>query len=500
MRWLRHVLVTVVLLLGGGAGLWFATQPPSAPKKPQSDATPKNCDFLAPSEVKVRCYWVAVGEPGARVSLSVAVIRGSGAAGSQPPLVYLAGGPGQGHNTAPTMLSVWTRWYQKLGLQRDFILMDLRGLRRSEPSWDCDSYLQAAKRLWQLDLNFAEEAARSIPLLEECYQRFEDFLRQHTPAAGVEQFTSRQNAADVGQALDALGYVQWDLLGVSYGTRVALIAALSQPQVRRLILDSPYPIAYGQLSDTPLLWAQAFTRFFAACDEGLWGCPVGIDSEALFWQVLEGLDAQPLTATVEDWSTDTPQSWVVNGERFAAVVYSAFYSRELYFLVHPALHALSEGNAEPAQLLLEYFYNQAFDPEFNNVVFWATECNDNTPESEADYLASLSQVGRWASLFDGDWHSDICRYGAFATGQKPPMAELDIPVLLAVGQWDPITPISHGQALLRWLPRGLYLPLAENAHAEFYSSDCAASVVPWFLSASDDELRSQWRERASECE
>lgn len=501
MKWFALGLLVFLIVAAGGAGTWVAIRPlPTNTDIAGSHiVSTRACDYRAPTGLDLMCYWVRVGRPGAMATLSVAVFSNAAADG-EAPLVYLAGGPGQGNNTAPVMLSVWAQWYQRMNLQQDFVLIDLRGLTPSEPTWDCHGYLQASKKLWQLNLSFAEEAMQSKPLLESCYKQFAEFIHQSTPASGVDQFSSRQNADDVKQVLAALGYRRWDLLGVSYGTRVALVAALTQPEVRRIVLDSPYPLTYGQLSDTPELWAQAFERFFAACDRGLWACPADAGSEALFWTVFESLNSQPFEVFVEDWSTGREQGWLLNGARLAAMIYSAFYSSELYPLVYPTLKSLQEGRAPPSDFLMEYFYNQAFDPEFNNMIFWATECNDNTAESEAEYVAALSGLGRWASLFANDWDVDICRHSAFRPGQKPTMTELDIPVLIAVGEWDPITPLMHGEALLEWLPSALYFPLLDHAHAEFFSGDCAAVILPWFLSTDASALQAQWAEQMRRCQ
>lgn len=492
----------LVLLLSGTAV--FLTVGSNSMQSSVAQATPaarvgvttRACEHTVSKEIQLECYDIAVGEH----ILSTTVLSATGTTSLKTPLVYLAGGPGEGGNTSPARLADWSLWYQRMALTQDFVLVDLRGLSPSQPSWDCGAYDLITKELWQQNLTYAQEAERSLPVLGECYQVFADALLQRGIDGSVEQFNSRQNAADLADVLSRLGYQQWDLLGVSYGTRVALTAALSQPQVRRVILDSPYPLAQGELSDTPRLWAQAFTRFFSACDQGLWLCPQDADSEALFWRVYESLREQPITVTVENWSQNQSETWLLNGHRFAAVVYSAFYSSELFSMVYPALQALSERDTQPAQFLLELFYNTAFDPAFNDVIFWATECNDNAAESEVDYLSVVDNLGLWAPLFADDWRLDFCRQNSFFTpGQKPAMEKVRVPTLIAVGKWDPVTPATDAQALLQWLPRGLYLPLPDHSHAEFFNNPCAAPVISWFLSVDEDDMEKQWPEQRQGC-
>lgn len=500
MRFKAWSVIGLLAVAAGCIGYWVADSgDASARGEALADSLggvkSTDCEVTSTAAVQLRCYRV----PLEGAELSVAVFSRTTLAADNPPLVYLAGGPGVGENTGKTMLSVWAQWYQRLNLQQHFVLIDPRGVEPSIPSWDCHSYVQAAKEQWQRDLSYAEEAAESNPLLRDCFERLADVVQEHAPEAKVGQFNSRQYAADVKNVLQRLKYTQWDLLGVSYGTRVALTAALSQPQVRRVILDSPYPLERGESSDTPRLWSQAFARYFAACDQELWHCPAQADSEALFWQTFERLNQEPLNVTVEDWAASTDYTWVLNGERLAAVIYSAFYSSELYPAIYPALQALHDGDPVDAQFLLELFYNQAFDASFNNMVFWATECNDNRLQGHDDYAATLSEAGRFGSLFATDLQVDLCQEAVFEPGQKTEMETVDVPVMVVVGEWDPITPASDAAVLLEWLPSGLYLPLTDSGHAEFVMSDCGAALIPWFLNAEGDELAQQWAQWDKEC-
>jgi TAP-like protein. len=283
-------------------------------------------------------------------------------------------------------------------------------------------------------------------------------------------------------------------MGVSYGTRVALVAALSQPQARRIILDSPYPLDRGGVSDAGLLWAQTFADFWRECAER--GCEF---SEENFWQLMAHLRQQPQPVQVEDWNSGGQVSWLLNDGRLAAAVYSTFYSGDLRYQVAPALRRLIEGDIQPLLPLLEIFYNQAFDSSFNSAIFWATECNDNPLQSEQYFLSTLGQLGRWREYFAADWQFDLCRSTAFHPGQIPAMQPLEIPVLVAGGALDPITTHEHARELMPWLPRGQLLILPDRSHAEFYGSDCGERLIPWFLNADEVSIQAEWPAQSLSC-
>ena len=58
----------------------------------------------------------------------------------------------------------------------------------------------------------------------------------------LASYNPRANANDLEDLRRALGYGQWNLYGISYGTRTALETMRAYPQgIRSVVLDSPLP-------------------------------------------------------------------------------------------------------------------------------------------------------------------------------------------------------------------------------------------------------------------
>ena len=173
---------------------------------------------------------------------------------SQPPLLFLAGGPGaSGVYDAPLLASTLA----PLRVDRDLLFFDIRGAGLSQPRLDCAELAEAR------DAPACMAAPRS---------------------QGIEPlaFNTPQNAADAADLLDVLGYDQADLLGVSYGTRLALEMVRSQPQsVRAVVLDSvvaPETLSYElqALGDYEArLWPFADCEATPACS-GRFGAMAGL--------------------------------------------------------------------------------------------------------------------------------------------------------------------------------------------------------------------------------
>ncbi len=65
-------------------------------------------------------------------------------------------------------------------------------------------------------------------------------------------FDSAASAADVADLGRVLGFEEWNLYGISYGTRLALTVLRDHPEnVRSVILDSTYPPSVDALTEFP---------------------------------------------------------------------------------------------------------------------------------------------------------------------------------------------------------------------------------------------------------
>ena len=154
-----------------------------------------------------------------RVSLLVARVKARQRGGAtQPPLVVLAGGPGQSATDAFLVggLSVLYPAYWK----RDVIIFDQRGTGRSG--------LLRCRRLERTNLFDAGQAAGACARSLGARRAF---------------YTTHETDDDIDALRQALGAERIALYGTSYGTKVALSYARRYPDhVDRLVLDSVAPV------------------------------------------------------------------------------------------------------------------------------------------------------------------------------------------------------------------------------------------------------------------
>ena len=115
-----------------------------------------------------------------------------------------------------------------------------RGSGLSEPSLNCPEVDKAILARFTKLGSYEEEAAERRAAVKTC--------RDRLVAEGIDlnQYDSEASATDLDDLRKAMNVDTWNLLGVSYGTRLALATMRSHPQgIRSVLLDSVYPTTVG---------------------------------------------------------------------------------------------------------------------------------------------------------------------------------------------------------------------------------------------------------------
>jgi hypothetical protein len=132
------------------------------------------------------------------------------------PTQYIAGGPGGAAWLEPGEIGFWLDWVDANDWAGDLIVYDQRGVGLSEPALACPELRDLRRELLPLPLPSEEAYRRVRDVTRACHDR----LREEGYA--LNRFTTTRNAADAVDLMRAIGFQQWNVYGVSYGTRVAL--------------------------------------------------------------------------------------------------------------------------------------------------------------------------------------------------------------------------------------------------------------------------------------
>lgn len=186
---------------------------------------------------------------GATVDLWVAKLATTSKKTNTNPFTLIAGGPGQ---SATESFPSVAHAFRHIRDERDIILLDQRGTGQSH-KLDCPATENG------LSMEFDAEETRVNS--ENC--RAELDINPHF-------FTTSVAVKDLDLLREALGAEQWNMYGVSYGTRVALHYLRRYPdKVRTIMLDAVVPPEISLGPEIALTAQRALTRLFDRCEKTL---------------------------------------------------------------------------------------------------------------------------------------------------------------------------------------------------------------------------------------
>lgn len=204
------------------------------------------------------------------------------------PIVYLAGGPGG----AGTDAMRGQRWllFDRLRDVGDVIILDQRGTGLSTSVPRCDSSVQIPPdRPTTRDLYVSVHRAA----LEECLEFW------NREGIDIRGYTTWESAADIDAVREALGAERVNLLGISYGTHLALAVLKRYPQrIDRLVLASAEGL--DQTVKLPSHTEAYFKRLQAAIDADPASRELYPDARGLIERVLDYVEANPSMLLADD--------------------------------------------------------------------------------------------------------------------------------------------------------------------------------------------------------
>jgi pimeloyl-ACP methyl ester carboxylesterase len=271
MRILRRKSILGLIVLGAammGAAAISGGPWPGRSLQDQARVSEAPCWFEIPSDFAATCYRFPVqerrGSPGTlMLRIPVVVLSMPKKHSRGDPTVFLAGGPGDGAWIEGDRMDYWWRFmrYGTWVNQGELILVDQRGTGGVEPRMDCPEIEVLTPSLLGTSDDALDGTKRMIDATRDCYHRV---LREgHDPNA----YRTRDSAEDLHELRVALGIRQWNVYGVSYGTRLALTYIREHPDdFRSVILDSVYPPQIDFYGEKVWQMQRVFDAVFDACE------------------------------------------------------------------------------------------------------------------------------------------------------------------------------------------------------------------------------------------
>lgn len=456
-----------------------------------------NCTEFWPDAtepVNADCGYVTVPQHhenpgGPTFDLAVARIHAKGAAVAPDPIVFLAGGPGRPTvgRSGPNFASYWNE-------RHDIIVFDQRGVGLSTPSLNCDAYKDVYVSNLGKVLTPEDEVASLSTALQQCHDGF--------LADGIDltAFTSAESARDLRLIVHALGYSEYNLDGLSYGSRLAQVAMRDVPDgIRSVVLDSTIPVESAWVVNAPRDAQYALEQLFAAC-AGDSACAASFPNLAsTLYDTMAALDQTPLVMDVTTPDTGQPQTVYVTGTRYLFGLGGAVANTALTPLVPSVIAQTAAGNTT---LLASAVTGGTARPPYAEGMQYSVLCSEEWPFiTAADETAALDGVRdefvRTFTKYRTDLLSSVCAF--WQVGEPNPVENepvvSSIPTLMLAGSFDPNTPPYYAEAMAGHLENSQHLVFPGYGHSviaaqttETQQPTCSQRVALAFFDAPTEHV------------
>lgn len=400
---------------------------------------------------------------GRKIDLKLALIASNAAAPPADPLVLLAGGPGQ------AATEVWAQErgaFAPMSEHRNVLLLDQRGTGGSnaltcklEDSGDSEAF----------DI---ERVRRNTGI---CLEQ----VKKH---ADPRYYTTSFALRDLEAVREAIGAPRLNLIGVSYGTRVAQQYAKSYPDaVRSIILDSAVPNDNALGSDFAANLDESLKAQFALCTANT-ACAKAFGDPWANLQKLRGvLRAQPVEASYRDPVSNALETMKVGEDSLAGLARMYAYMPEMSALLPLGISRAVAGDY--AGLAGQtHMLGLQLKSLTDNAMQLSVICAE-----DADRL-SLKPADTDTLLGTRFVEVILAQCALWPHGKRPadfnaPLTG-DVPVLLLAGQFDPVTPPRYAQAIARQLPNSRVL-LANGQGHSVLGRGCFPKLAARFVDTRD---------------
>lgn len=426
--------------------------------------------ILSRESLQAQCTTFEVPEDRARpdgrkIKLSIAWLPAYNEADASPdPLFLLAGGPGQSAvETFPAMNPM----LKEVRERRHILLVDQRGTGKSN-LLSC-----AAPEGGEDDFDASPEAMQAQAA--KCAQALSD-------KADLRHYTTTDAIADLEAVRKAVGAAQVNLMGVSYGTRVAQQYAMHFPQaIRSIVLDSPVPnsIKLGNIFARNL--DDALALQFALCTKAV-ACKDKLgDPRAELDALLAKLRAQPVNVSYRDAITGEQKQELLRAETVAGLVRMYAYMPAASALLPKLIHEANAGRYEDLMALA-----QMMSGNLQDSMAMGMQMSVICSEDGDSMLARAEDANTVLGNQMPQGMAAMCK--AWPKGQVPvdfnkPLSTT-VPALVIAGEFDPVTPPRYGEEIVKTLPNGRLFVLRGQGHSVI-GAGCMPKLFAQFVEKAD---------------
>jgi pimeloyl-ACP methyl ester carboxylesterase len=413
---------------------------------------------------------------GREVRNSVAILPSQAEVPAPDPIVYLHGGPG----ATPMSIAGELVELGRLNRDRDLILMSQRGTLHSEPDLTCPSIDEATATAVGLGLGSPE--ARQVR--EEAARQCHD---QSAAKADLDHYNTTESAADLDDLRQALGIHDWNVIGHSYGTDLALFYMREYPDhIRSVVIDGVVPTDIASFGIPWRAARESIDAMAAACQaQPDCGRRYG-DIAKTFDQLLSETESEPVVTEVEG-EDGKPVKVVLDP---AALLSWVVVASHLPTEAPAAIGEMAEG--KPQRLAGQYAFTR-IDPEGFGQLAWglfdSATCSEwdrgkDEVKSEGRKAFPDQSEALWSQVPQVLYQPEVdCPLwdAPEAPESLRRLPHNNIPTLVVNGSFDAQTAAANGKYVADRLPNAINVVINGAAHGTFFDDPCSGEVITSFI-------------------
>lgn len=416
---------------------------------------------------------------GNRVKLPVYIFKSRSKNPKPDPVLYTVGGPGYTSMRA----SMYMEYYKYLD-DRDLILFEQRGTQYAKPSLDCPEWAQA---VYESNLR-GFDVAKTDSILQTAARECNERLRKD--GIDLNGYNTNQIAADINDLITALGIEEYNLLTISYSTKISQVLLRDYPEkIRSVVMDSPLPIEVNYDEESVQNLLETVSALLQDCEHDK-NCNTAYPNiKNRFLNYLEEKTKDPLVVEVENPKNGKPEIVYLKGKDLISVFSSANTGDvpnipfEINMLLNNDLSSVKE---KLSTLFEEPGKGTGLGMRLS---VWCAEKNPfNSQEKIKSETSKYPEVkGLSPAVFD----DEICKiWGVESVPKienKP--VKSDIPVLLISGEYDELTPVKWAKSMANNLTNSFHLIFKGWKHGPTtnWSNPCAMQAANDFFNDPDSK-------------
>ena len=366
------------------------------------------------------------------IKVPVYIFKSRNSKPAKDPIVYTVGGPG-----STTMPSAQYMNYYKYLDDRDFILIEQRGNYYAKPHLDCPEWSKAVYQSRLPDFKPLENDRLFENAAQSCKERFIE------KGIDLNAYNTNEIAADIYDLVQVLGLKEYNLLTMSYSTKIAQVLMRDYPEgIRSVVMDSPLPleVSYDEESVGNLL--KAVESLLSDCESEEACGKAYPNIKQRFFEYLKEKTTTPLLVNFENPNSGKPEVFYLKGEDLITVFTAASTSdvSNIPFEINKLLN----NDLSSLKKQLSYLFKEPGSGAGIGMRL-SVWCAEEYPfNQQAVIKRETSSYPEVVGLSPATYDASICNIWGV---EKVPDLEneaikSDIPVLFINGEYDELTPVK----------------------------------------------------------